>query len=150
MESIVWLVLMIVFLIVEACTVGIVSLWFAAGSVAAMLVALMGAPIWLQITVFILVSTILLLLMRPIVTKYLIPHTTPTNVDSVIGTQGYVTASIDNMEAVGQVKLGGKYWSARSSSGEPIAQGVLVQVDRVEGVKAFVTPVPVAAPANVQ
>lgn len=145
MESIVWLVLMIAFLILEACTVGIVSLWFAAGCVIALLVALMGAPVWLQITVFILVSTILLLLLRPLTAKYLLPKTVATNADSVIGTEGYVTASIDNVSAVGQVKLGGKFWSARASSGEPIPQGTRIRVDRIEGVKVFVSPAEVPA-----
>lgn len=148
METIVWFILMIGFLLVEACTVSLVSLWFVIGALAALLVSLLTAPIWLQITVFILVSAILLLLLRPIATKYLIPKISHTNADSVIGTTGYVTAAIDNVEAVGQVKLGGKFWSARSSSGELIAERTLVRVDRIEGVKVFVSPAEV--PVNAQ
>lgn len=148
MEPIVWLVLMIGFMLLEACTVGLVSLWFVVGALAALLVSLLTAPIWLQITVFILVSAILLLLLRPIAAKHLIPKITRTNADSVIGTTGYVTAAIDNVEAVGQVKLGGKFWSARSSSGEMIAERTLVRVDRIEGVKVFVSPAEV--PVNAQ
>lgn len=148
MDSIVWLILMIGFLLVEACTVSLVSLWFVIGALAALLVSLLTAPIWLQITVFILVSAILLLLLRPIATKYLIPKITHTNADAVVGTTGYVTAAIDNVEAVGQVKLGGKFWTARSSSGEIIAERTLVRVDRIEGVKVFVSPAEV--PVNAQ
>ena len=137
-----WLVLMVVFLIVEAaCPVHLVSLWFAVGSLAAVLCAALGAPIWLQATLFVLVSGGLLALLWPWVRKYLRPQLISTNVDAVIGSVGRVTTAIDNVEAQGQVKLGGMEWTARSSSGDPIAQGTEIRVDRVEGVKVFVTPV---------
>ena len=83
----------------------------------------------------------LLIAMFPLVKKYLKPKIVNTNVDAVIGSRGYVTENIDNMDAVGQVKLGGMYWTARSEDGNPIAAGTLVQVTRIEGVKAFVTAV---------
>ena len=80
-------------------------------------------------------------LLWPLAKKFLNPQVTATNVDSVIGSVGRVTVDIDNVEALGQVKLGGMEWSARSTSGEPIPAGIEVRVDRVEGVKVFVTPV---------
>lgn len=147
MAAIVWLVLMVVFLAAEASTVSMVSLWFAAGALIALLTALAGGPAWLQTLLFLAVSAGLLLALRPLVEKYLSPKLTATNVDSVVGSTGLVTAAIDNVSAVGQVKLGAMEWTARSTSGQPIPAGTLVKVDRIEGVKAFVSPAEV--PANV-
>ncbi len=138
-----WLVLMVLFLLAEASTVTLVSLWFAAGSLGALVAALCGGEVWIQVTVFLLVSVALLLALRPLVRRYFKPRLTATNVDSVIGSKGYVTAPIDNLSASGQVKLGSMEWTARSTSGEPIAQGTLVRVDKIEGVKAYVSPVKV-------
>ena len=147
MDAIIWLLVVIALLMVEASTVTLVSLWFAAGGLAALIAGLFSAPLWLQLTLFLVVSTVTLACLRPIVRKYLRPRLTKTNVDSVIGTQGYVTADVDNLTANGTVKLGGMEWTARSTSGEAIPTGTLVQVDRIEGVKAFVTPVKVKTEA---
>ena len=137
-----WLVLLVVFLIAEAaCPIHLVSIWFALGALTALLCAALGAPVWLQITLFVAVSGILLALLWPLAKKFLNPQVTATNVDSVIGSVGRVTVDIDNVEALGRVKLGGMDWSARSTSGDPIPAGIEVRVDRVEGVKVFVTPV---------
>ena len=138
--AILWLIMMVVFLLVEAATVTMVSLWFAAGALAAMIVSLLGGAVWLQTAVFLLASIVLLTALRPLVRKYVPPRLTATNVDSVIGSTGLVTAAIDNVAASGQVKLGAMVWTARSTSGEPISEGTLVKVDRIEGVKAFVSP----------
>lgn len=145
--AVIWLILMVVFVVVEASTVTLVSTWFALGSLAALLVSLLNAPVWLQVMVFILVSAIALSALRPLVRKYVNPNITKTNVDAVIGSTGLVTATIDNVSAVGQVKLGAMYWTARSTTGEVIPEGTQVRVDRIEGVKAFVSPIQV--PANV-
>lgn len=144
----IWLGLVILFLIVEAaCPIHLVSLWFAAGSLTALAVFYLHGPLWLQITAFLVVSCALLAALWPLTKKYLNPGHTATNVDSVIGSVGYVTAAIDNVSATGQVKLGGMEWTARSTSGAPLAEGILVRVDRIEGVKVFVSPAEV--PANV-
>ena len=145
MDTIVWLVLLIVFLIVEALTVVMVSLWFAGGALAALAASLLGASLWLQIALFLLVSAGLLASLRGVVRKHFTPRLERTNVDALIGSRGYVTADIDNISATGTVKLGAMEWSARSSSGAPIAKGTLVEVNRIEGVKVFVSPVPVEA-----
>ena len=142
-EAIIWLVLMVVFLITEATTVTMVSLWFAAGSLVSLIAALLGVPLWLQITLFLAVSAVLLACLRPIVRKHFNPKLTATNVDAVIGSKGYVTAKIDNVSATGTVKLGAMEWTARSATGEIIPEGALVKVERIEGVKAFVVPVTV-------
>lgn len=146
MDMIIWLALMILFLMVESQTVTMVSLWFGAGALAALIAALCGAELWLQVVVFFAVSIVLLASLRPLTRKYLTPKITRTNVDSIIGSEGIVTAAIDNVTAQGQVKLGAMEWTARSTSGEPIEAGTLVKVDKIEGVKAFVTPVQVDAP----
>ena len=141
MYLIIWLVLMVVFLIVESQSVTMVSLWFAAGALGALIAELCGAEPWLQIVIFFAVSIVLLASLRPIARKYFTPKIIKTNVDSVIGQTCLVTADIDNVTAQGQVKLGAMEWSARSTSGETIKAGTLVKVDKIEGVKAFVTPV---------
>ena len=138
--AIIWLVLMAAFLIVEGATVTMVSLWFAAGALTALVISLLGGAVWLQVTAFLVVSAILLTLLRPLVRKYVTPKLTRTNVDSVIGSAGLVTVAIDNVAAVGQVKLGAMVWTARSTSGSLIAEGTLIRVDRIEGVKVFVSP----------
>lgn len=141
MDKIVWLVLMVLFLWIETTTVTMVSLWFGAGALAALIAALCGAELWLQIVLFFGVSIVLLASLRPLARKYFTPKITRTNVDGVIGTTGLVTAPIDNISAAGQVKLGAMEWTARSTSGQPIEAGTLVKVDKIEGVKAFVSPV---------
>ncbi len=137
----VWLGLVILFLIAEGATVSLVSLWFAAGAVVAMFAALLGAGAWLQTGLFLVVSGALLLMLRPVVRRYLVPKILPTNVDSLVGSTGLVTEAIDNVTASGQVKLGAMEWTARSTTGENIPQGTLIRVDRIEGVKVYVTPV---------
>ena len=145
--AILWLVLMVMFLLLEAGTVAVVSLWFAAGSLAALLAALAHGPVWLQTLLFLVVSAGLLLALRPLAKKYLSPKLTATNVDSVVGSTGLVTAAIDNVSAAGQVKLGAMEWTARSTSGQPIPVGTRVKVDKIEGVKVYVSPAEI--PANV-
>lgn len=139
MYLIIWLVLMIVFLFIESQGVNMVSLWFAAGALGALIAHLCGAELWLQIVIFFVLSVALLASLRPIARKYFTPKLVKTNVDSVIGQTGLVIADIDNIAAQGQVKLGAMEWSARSTSGEAIKAGTLVKVDKIEGVKAFVS-----------
>ncbi len=139
--AIIWLGLMAFFLLVEAvCAIHLVSIWFAAGALVAMAAALLGGALWLQMALFLVVSCVLLASLWPLTRKFLKPKLTATNVDSVIGSTGPVTIAIDNVESVGQVKLGGMVWTARSTSGETIPEGTVVKVDRIEGVKVFVSP----------
>ena len=141
MEAIIWLGIRVVFLVMEANTVSLVSIWFAAGSLAALIASLFGAQLWLQITLFLVVSAASLACMRPLVRKYIKPRIVPTNTDALLQSQVYVTEDIDNLAAHAQVKLCAMEWTARSTNGDPIPQGTLVKVDKIEGVKAFVTPV---------
>ena len=140
--AIIWAGLLVLFLIIEAaCPIHLVSIWFAAGALTAALAAWLGGPIWLQATLFVIVSGSLLACLWPLVRKWLNPRRTATNLDAVIGSVGLVTVAVDNVTAVGQVKLGTMEWTARSTSGAPIPEGTLVRADRIEGVKVFVSPV---------
>ena len=145
MEIGIWFGLLILFGILEAVTVSVVSIWFMAGSLAAILAALCGASLPVQIVLFLAVSVALLACLRPLVRKYVSPKITATNADRVIGKTAVVTESIDNIAAQGAVKVGGVVWTARSSRGKPIAAGAQGQVDRIEGVKLYVTPAEVPA-----
>ena len=139
--ELVWLVLLILFGIGEALTVGLTSIWFAAGSLVSLICALLGGPQWLQIALFITVSALALLAMRPLAQKYLNTRVQPTNADRILGSVAPVTEEIDNLRARGTVSVGGLTWSARSETGDPIPAGTLVRILRIEGVKVFVEEV---------
>ena len=138
--AIIWLILTVGFLMLEASTVTMVSLWFAAGSLAALLACVLNAGVGLQIGIFLVVSCVALAALRPLVRKHISPKITKTNVDAIVGSVGLVTVAIDNLTAQGQVKLNGMEWSARSASADPIEVGTRVKVDRIEGVKVYVYP----------
>ena len=145
MEIAIWLGLLLLFGVLEAATVALVSLWFMAGALAALLAALCGAGLPVQVGVFLVVSAVLLAALRPLVRKYVTPRITATNADSVIGKIAIVTESVDNIAAQGAVKVGGVVWTARSTTERPIPTGTQVRVDRIEGVKLYVPPAEVPA-----
>ena len=138
--AILWLALIVVFLIMEAATVQLISTWFAAGALAAMIVSLIGGAVWLQIVVFLTVSIVLLVLLWPIARKHLKPKLVATNADALIGRVCTVTEEIDPVEG-GRVKLGDVTWSARSVSDTQIPAGTLVKVMKIQGAKVFVEQV---------
>ena len=138
--AIIWLALIIVFLVMEAATVRLISTWFAAGALAAMIVSLIGGAVWLQIVVFLTVSIVLLVLLWPIARKHLKPKLVATNADALIGRVCTVTEEIDPVEG-GRVKLGDVTWSARSESDERIPAGTLVKVQKIQGAKVFIEEV---------
>ena len=138
--AIIWLALIVVFLVMEAATVQLISTWFAAGALAAMIVSLIGGAVWLQIVVFLTVSIVLLVLLWPIARKHLKPKLVATNADALIGRVCTVTEEIDPVEG-GRVKLGDVTWSARSESDERIPAGTLVKVQKIQGAKVFVEKV---------
>ena len=144
LPSVVWLALLILFAIAEAATVGLVSVWFAAGALVALLSTFFTANIWVQIVLFLAVSIAAMAVMRPLARKYVLPTVVPTNADRVIGREAVVTEAIDNLSGKGAVVIFGVAWTARSEDGSPIAEGTVVTVNRIEGVKLFVTPVPQA------
>lgn len=135
-----WAALIVVFLIVEGLTAGLASIWFALGSVAALVSAFLGAPIWLQITLFVIVSALTLIFTRPLARKYVNKRIEPTNADRLIGASATVTERIDNIAAKGYVTAGGRLWPARSKSGEPIEKDTVTVVRSIEGIKLIVEP----------
>lgn len=138
-----WVGLLILFLVLEGSTVALVSLWFAVGSLAAIVAALLGASLGVQVGIFLGVSGVLLALLRPFLRKYIAPSIQKTNVDSLVGRECPVTEDIQNLQSQGQVKVNGMVWSARSTDGQHIPKGTVVRIDRIEGVKLLVSPVPV-------
>ena len=144
-EAIFWLIAMVVFMAADAMTVTLVSIWFALGALGAIIVALLGGGLVLQVTVFLALAVILLFCLRGIVRRHFNPRLTRTNIDSVIGSTGVVTTPVNNIAALGQVQINGMEWTARSSDNRHIPAGTLVKVDKLEGVKVFVSPAEVSA-----
>lgn len=134
-----WFAAMVTFAVVEGFTVSLVSFWFAGGALAALVATLLGASPAIQWTVFVVVSGAMLAALRPLVKKYLRNDVTPTNVSAVVGKTCLVTDRIDNLRATGTVKVNGVIWTARSSDDSVIEPDTLVRVDRVEGVKLYVS-----------
>ena len=146
--EIVWLVLLILFAASEAITVGLTSIWFAAGALAALIAALLGGALWIQLTLFWAVSLLCLLAVRPLAKRHLNDQVVPTNADRVIGAEAQVTEDIDNIHGRGAVIIRGMAWSARSEDGASIPAGAMVKVLRIEGVKVFVEPISAPVPAG--
>ena len=139
--SVVWLIAMIALLIVEAVAPGLVSIWFALGALAALISALLGAPLWLQVLWFLLVSIAALILTRPLARKYINAKVVPTNADMLVGKECIVKESIDNIAGTGAVSVEGKIWTARmAEDSAKAAVGDVVSVLRIEGVKLIVAP----------
>lgn len=134
----IWSIAIVVFLVIEALTVGVASIWFALGSICALIAALLGAPDWLQILWFFIISIVTLIFTRPVVKKYVNGRRQATNADRVIGMKATVREDIDNIAGKGSVLVDGKEWTARSANGEPIASGSVVAVLSIEGVKLIV------------
>lgn len=141
----VWLATLVIFAIVEASTVTLVSIWFVGGSLAALIAALCGGELWLQVVLFLAVSILLLLSLRPLLRKFYSPKKIQTNAPANIGKLAIVTEDIDNLRSTGAVKLSGVVWTARSNSGALIPVGTVVRITGLEGVKLFVEPAEVEA-----
>jgi len=139
MSSIFWLVALVLFSIIEAVTVGLVSVWFAVGSLAALIVSWLGGSVWVQVVVFGVCSFATMAVARPLTHKYLVRSKEATNADRAIGKDAVVTEEINNLKGSGAVSVGGVIWTARSGDDEIIPAGATVRVLRIEGVKLFVT-----------
>lgn len=134
-----WLAAMVLLLIIEGAVPGLVSIWFALGALAALLAAILHAPVWLQVTWFVVVSVVSLIITRPLARKYVNSKTQPTNADMLIGSDCVVREKIDNLRGTGAVLAQGKEWTARMENGEASAEaGEIVRIVRIEGVKLIV------------
>jgi len=135
-ESLFWIILFIILVIVEAATLALVTIWFAIGALLSSFFALFGAPIWMQIAIFILVSLACLILLFPIARKHLNVGKARTNVDSLIGKKVVVTEPI-SFNHYGKVSINGVIWLA--SSEEAFEKDDLVIIIRIEGTKVIVS-----------
>jgi membrane protein implicated in regulation of membrane protease activity len=144
-----WLILVVIFGVLEAASVALTSIWFAAGALVALFVSFLVPVLWIQALVFAVVSLAALLLMRPLAQKMMQPKgKVPTNADRILGQEGVVTETIDNLAATGQVKVSGQVWTARSAGEERIFAGEQVKVLRIDGVKLLVERANVPAAAE--
>lgn len=133
-----WIVMLVAFVIIEALTAQLVTVWFAVGSVAALIAQMLGAEVWLQWLIFVAVSAIVVVATRPFVKKITKQKAQPTNADRCIGQTAVVTEKIDNIAGKGAVKVNGIVWSARSESGNIIEEDTTVTVTKIDGVKLIV------------
>lgn len=134
-----WLIAMVVLLVIEGVIPGLVSIWFAAGALVALLLSLVDAPLWLQVALFLAASVALLVLTRPLAKKYVNSRTMPTNADRIIGMDCLVTEEIDNLRGTGAVSVDGKTWTARMDREDGKApKGAVVKALRIEGVRLIV------------
>ena len=135
---IIWMIVIIASVAIEAVTLDLSALWFAVGGVAALLVASFGAKMMPQLIVFTIASALLLLLVRPVARRFLKPKGARTNADRILGEEALVITTIDNTIAQGEIRLMGQIWTARSANGSVIPQGEKVRVLEIVGVKAIV------------
>lgn len=141
-----WLALIVFFVIAEAATVVLVSIWFAGGSLVGLILSALHAPWWLQIIAALVVSGVLLYFTRPIAMKKFNKNRVKTNISTLVGKQAIVTETIDNLQATGQVIVSGQEWSARNAADdEVIPEGAVVIIEKVSGVKLMVK---VSSPAE--
>ncbi len=139
MQALVWLLLLVALLIIEALTMGLTTIWFAGGALIACILAVAGQSLLTQLIVFCAVSFVLLIFTRPLALKWIRSGRTRTNAESLIGETGVVTETIDNLEATGQVQVQGQYWSARAADDQQkIAKDKIVKIEQISGVKLIV------------
>ncbi|MBR0121967.1 MAG: NfeD family protein [Clostridia bacterium] len=136
---IVWIAMLAVFIVIEAATAQLVTIWFAVGALAALATALAHGPVALQVVVFVVVSIIALIATRPLVRKITNTKEARLNADRCIGNTAIVTETINNIDGSGMAKTDGKVWTARSADGSIIPEGAQVKVDKIEGVKLIVS-----------
>ena len=134
-----WLILLIILVAIEIATMGLTTIWFAGGAFVAIIAAALNTPLYVQITLFLIVSVVLLLFTRPIAMKYFNKDRIKTNAESLIGKQAVVTEDIDNLLAVGLVSINGQEWTAWNVvDGMKIPKGTVVIVRAISGVKLIV------------
>lgn len=134
-----WLVIFILAILVEILSLGLTSIWFAGGALAAIVATLFHANAIVQIVVFVVVTLFLLAFTRPLAVKYFNKDRIKTNAESLIGKQAIVLADIDNLQEKGQVTVNGQEWTARGTQDEKvILQGTVVEIVAISGVKLIV------------
>lgn len=135
--SVLWMIIAIGFGLAEGFTLGLTFIWFAAGALLAMIASFFGLPLIVQVFAFIIGSALMLIYTRPLAQKVFKIGATKTNVDSLIGKEGIVIKELQPF-TMGQVKVKGQIWSAKSDEDQEIAVDQKVEVVRIEGVKLIV------------
>ena len=138
MDSIVWLGVLILMILLELATMGLTTIWFAGGALAEFIAALCGASLLVELGLFLVVSFLLLFAFRPLAMRYVNSRTVKTNVESLAGKTARVTEEINNEMGQGTAVLNGQEWTARSADDTVLPAGSLVVVDAVSGVKLLV------------
>jgi len=139
MLMILWGVAIVVLVVVEIFTLGLTTIWFAAGALAALILAALGAPIVVQVLVFAIVSIVLLYFTRPVISKWFNKTRIKTNAEGLVGKHAYVIEEIDNIKATGKIKVDGMEWTARTEKdGMAIPKDALITIKKIEGVRAIV------------
>ncbi len=138
MNSVLWIIFLVVLLAIEASTTNLVTIWFAIGSLGALVATSLGAGVLLQIVTFLCVSALSLIVARPIIKKHVKPKAVATNADTVIGKTGIVTEEINSEKFAGQVNVSGRQWSAVSEDSSTLSEGTKVKVKEISGVKLIV------------
>lgn len=136
---IIWLIAAAALIVMEIVSLGLTTIWFAGGALVAALMAYLGLHWIIQVLIFAVVSLLLLLFTRPLAVKHLMKEPEKTNVEGLIGKTGYVTKTINNLKAEGEVKLNGMEWTARSKDDEVIEENEEVIVEEISGVKLVVS-----------
>ena len=134
----VWIAVLVAAVIVEALTNDFVAIWFFPAAIVSMVLSLFDTSPWLQLLLFLVIGLVLVVATRPLCRKFLTPKREKTNIDAIVGKVCIVTEEIRNIDEVGEVKLGGLCWSARSEDGRIIPVGEQVTVLAVQGVKLIV------------
>ena len=139
METIFWLVLFVILLIIEILTMGLTTIWFAGGALVAFILAFVGFELPVQIIAFLLVSIGLLILTRPIALKFFNQERQKTNAESLIGQKAVVLEIIDTLHGVGRVEVNGMEWSAKTDDSDSVIEnGTVVVIEGIQGVKLIV------------
>jgi len=137
--SLIWLAVLFVCIVIEVATMGLATIWFAGGALAAAILAMIKAPLWAQVVAFFVVSIVLLIFTRPVAVRYFNKNRAKTNIDSLIGKEAIVLSEIDNLQGTGRVQVDGKEWTARTiANGITIPVGTVVIVNKIDGVKLLV------------
>ena len=137
--TVLWLVILVVLVVIELLTMGLTTVWFAGGALAAAIVSFFHAPFTLQVIVFLAVSVLLLFFTRPLAVKYFNKDRVRTNAESLVGRQAIVISEIDNLQGTGQVNVGGMEWSARTrTDGVKLPVGAVATIVAINGVKLVV------------
>ena len=133
MDGVYWLIIVIVMAVIEIITLGLTTIWFAGGALAAFIASLLGADLAMQIILFIVVSVVLMALTRPLAVNYLNTDRVKTNAESLIGKLGVVKEKVDNLNAQGIVSVEGQEWTARAIDDEMIPLYAVVEVVEING-----------------